>query len=243
MQPTLEIFRRLVRSLPPLVPSELRGRLKWSLLNLEHNPGTTTEQVEDTMIAFGYEVWPFRQAYQEFLSLYEARLGDHFLEPTLSPGLLARYHEFKLYGGSFKDLHSGSAAHFFESEERSELCVALVNVRRELRQYTDHQIVTIERQKFEKRVADFARVLDDITQRLGELNQLAKTEGEHHPALASQIRQQVRAFEFGLCSLGPDLNYNAVCEAPGYFRGRKSELQRLRGIHIPVELDILAITN
>lgn len=242
MQSTLEIFRRLVHSLPPLVPSELRARLRATLAELEQSSGVTVTQVEDTMIAFGYEIWPYRQAYGDFLSVYEAQLGDHFLIPTLTANLAERYSEFKLFGGSFKDLHSGSAAHFFNSEERAELCAALVTVGHALRKYTDHQIITIDREKFLARVVEFSRIMDDITRRLGQLNQMARAE-LHHPELSAQIRAQVRAFEFGLCSLGPDLSYDAVCQAPEYFHGRRHELQRLRGIHVPVEVDFYAISG
>lgn len=239
MQSTIELFHHLANSLPPVVPSRVARHLAQAIKRAESDPSLTVEHVEDMMIAVGYEVWPYARSYQDFLNLYEAKLGEHFFLPKLSPAVLSRYQEFKLYGGTLRDLHSGRPADFFSSEERGELCAALVDLQQDLRQYVDHQIITTERKIFMTRVQEFSVLLKDIKVRLIELKALAEIE-QSHPALADQIRGQVRAFEFGLCNLGPELDYAAVCSAPEYFHGRGRELQRLRGIHLPLEIDFYA---
>lgn len=239
MQSTIEVFRHLIASLPPLIPGELKTRLVESLAQVESEEGVTVEEVEDVMILFGYEVWPYLQAYREFLNSYEAKVGEHFLLPKLSESLQSRYHEFKLYGGNLRDLHSGRPADFFTHEERGELCVAFVELQHELRRYVDQQIITTERDRFLARVEEFAALLEDIRDRLEGLKDLAHGEADH-PNLANEIRARVRGFEYGLCYLGPELDYAAVCETPEFFRGRKSELNRLRGIHEPLNVDFYA---
>ena len=46
---------------------------------------------------------------------------------------------------------------------------------------------------------------------------------QEHPELAAEIRSQIRAFEYGLCLLGPAHHYEAVCQAEEHFIGRKEE--------------------
>lgn len=239
MQSTIELFHHLADSLPPVVPSRVVRHLAQAIKRAESDPSLAVEHVEDMMIAVGYEVWPYSQAYRDFLNLYEAKLGEHFFLPKLSPSAQSRYQEFKLYGGTLRDLHSGRPADFFSAEERAKLCAALVDFQQDLRQYVDHQILTTEKKIFMARVQEFFVLLKDIQARLAELKHLAARE-QNHPALADQINAQVRAFEYGLCNLGPALDYSAVCAAPEYFNGRGRELQRLRGIHQILEIDFYA---
>ena len=55
--------------------------------------------------------------------------------------------------------------------------------------------------------------------------------------LFNEINSKIRDFEHSLCSLGTELDYEAVCQAPDFFAGRKIELSRLRGINIPMQID------
>ena len=207
-----------------------------ALSHLENDQTVSLEEIEDTMIKFGYEVWPWNQAYKEFLAVAETRVGEHFLLPKLTPELQQKYHDFKLYGGTLRDLHSGRPADYFTSEQRGELCVALVEMQRELRAYVNRELVGIEKVRYLRRVNEFQKVLEEIKATLNHLRELADKE-QDHPNLANEIREKVRVFEHGLCLLGPELEYEAVCAAPEFFHGRKHELNRLRGIHRSVEVD------
>lgn len=210
-----------------------------ALERLEEGEDVTLEEIEDTMIAFGYEVWPWNQAYREFLAVAEASVGEHFLLPKLPPTLQNKFLDFKAFGGSLRDLHSGSAADYFTSDERVLLCQALVDMQIELRQYVAQEVAGLGRNRYMDRVHEFMKLSKDIQKTLDSLRMLAHNE-QDHPTLADEIRSQVRAFEYGLCYLGPELDYEAVCAAPDFFKGRKSELDRMRGIHVPFKANFYA---
>ena len=210
-----------------------------ALDHLEHDQTITLAEVEDTMIFFGYAAWPWNQAYKEFLATAESKVGEHFLLPKLSPGLQKKYHDFKHHGGTLRELHSGRPADFFESEERQELCVALVEIQGELRHYAAQELIGISKDRYLLRVKEFSNVLADIKKTLDILRALAEKE-QDHPTLAAEIRSRVRGFEEGLCLLGPELDYRAVCESEEFFHGRKQELNRMKGIHVPKIIDFYA---
>lgn len=236
MQSTVELFRHLYEHLPPLLPPEIKKRMEHALEHVEGDAAVTLPEIEDTMIEFGYEVWPFMQAHREFMALYEAKMGEHFLLPKLSSNLQERYADFKTYGGTLRDLHSGRPADFFSGEERVELYETLVNLQTDLRRYVDHQVVSTDRQKYLERIEEFSVLLEDIQVKLSALNDLARAE-QDHPTLAEELRQQVRAFEYGLSYLGPELDYEALKQAAEHYHGRRKELSRFRGIHTPIEID------
>ena len=230
MQSTIKLFWHLCDSLPPLFPPEAAGQVKNELVNLSQRSDITLAEIENSMIKFGYVVWPWHQAYKYFLAAVEEKTGEHFLLPKLTPELRRRYEDFQRYGGVLRELHSGRPADFFSGEERADLCAALVETQLELKAYVNNDVASVRRGKYLKRVAEFSGVLEEIAVNLERMNELASAE-QDHPALADQIRSQVRAFEYGLCFLGPEIGPTAVCQSVEYFAGRKDELNRLRGIH------------
>lgn len=208
--------------------------MEHALEHLKNDQSITMSEIEETMIVFGYEVWPWNQAYREFMTIAETEVGEHFLVPRLSPELQAKYHDFKKYGGTFRELHAGQPADFFDLEQRNELCQRLVEMQYDMRGYVDREIVSTGKKKYLERVNEFKKLLKDIKATLDHLRTLADTE-QDHPTLADEIRARVEHFEHGLCLLAPALDYAAVCNSVEFFKGRRHELNRLRGIHIPVQ--------
>lgn len=163
MQSTIDIFHRLYTHLPPLFPGEIAEKMGHALEHLEHDETITVSEVEDTMINFGYQLWPWNQSYREFLVLAESQVGEHFLFPKLNKELKHKYLDFKRYGGDLRELHSGRPADFFTAEERGALCGALVDLQRELRHYVDRSLIGLEKTRYLRRVNEFKTVLDEIT--------------------------------------------------------------------------------
>ena len=240
MQSTINLFRHFYETLPPLFPADTAEKIAHALEHVEQDPNMSLNDIEGTMITFGYEAWPWNQAYREFFAITEATMGEHFLLPKLTPELRRRYQEFQRYGGNLRELHSGRPADFFSGEERTDLCAALVETQVELRDYVNREVASVHRDKYLKRVAEFSSVLEEMTRHLEQLNGLAEAE-QDHPALADQIRSRVRAFEYGLCFLGPEIGSEAVCQSVGFFAGRKHELNRLRGIHEEKQIDFYGL--
>ncbi|TAN33769.1 hypothetical protein EPN28_01295 [Patescibacteria group bacterium] len=236
MQSTLFIYKHLCARLPPLFPTEHLESARAEIARLEREKNTGVEDVENSMIKFGYEAWPWNQAYREFLENAEAQVGEHFLLPHLSDEMREKFEDYRHYGMGLHDLHSGRSAEYFTSDERALLCEALVETQKQLRAYVDRDICGLSKKKYLARVKEFARILEQIKEKMDELRALADKE-EEHPALAGEIRQRVRLFEHGLCLLGPDLDYDAVCGSIDFFHGRRQDLSRMRGINIPKQID------
>jgi len=233
---TIQLFRYFYSNIPPLFPAEEKEKIKNALRELETNQSLTLTQIENTMISFGYVLWPWNQAYKDFLTIAENAYGDEFLLPQLSEGLQKKYLNYKDYGLSLRDLHSGRPAVFFDSEERVELYRALLKMQEGLKKYVNQQIMSTEKGRFTKKVEEYGEILENIEEKLKDLRELAQKE-QDHPALADEIRERIRMFEYGMCLLGPELSYHSVAESIDFFAGRKMDLNRLRGIETVKEID------
>jgi hypothetical protein len=236
MQSTLQLFRFLYNHIPPLVPEEVVFSMEKELIRLEQNCNATLAEVEKTMIRFGYHVWPWNQAYAYFLHLAENKLGEHFLVPAMSDGLREKYLSFKDFGGTLHDLHSGRPASFFTSDERGELCEKLVDMKLQLKQYVDREVIAVNRNTYLSKVEEYKILLEKIKFNLESLRNFVEKEEDGSP-LVAEIEAKIKDFEHGLCLLGSELNYEAVCQAHDFFKGRKVELSRMRGINIPMQID------
>lgn len=219
---TIEIFTLLIDELPPLVPESIKKDADQAMEQIHNNFDLTLEELEKTVIVFGKKLWPYRKAFEEFFDIYETRFGEKFLIGTLPPGLKKRYMEFKEYGGTYRDLHTGNPSVFFVADERHLLCKAVIQVNEDVRLHTIQAVLAMDKVNYEKRVVEFQLILDDIEKRLDALRLMADDEQEH-PELATEIRQQVLSFEYGLCLLGPPHHYDAICRAQEHYVGRKEE--------------------
>lgn len=230
MHSTLAIFRHLVSVLPPLVPETILSTMKHALEHFEVHPEATLEELEQVMCAYGYELWPYNQAFREEILWAEQEVGERFLLPRLSPGLKKHYLEFKKNGGTIRVLHSGSGAAEFSSSERVELCEVLVMLQRDLRAYATQHVLGVARKHYKQHVEYFRGRLEMMHKHIEELHHLADHEDEH-PIFANEIRQQIKAFEQGLCLLGPELSYDAVCASVDYFKGRQNQLKHFKYLY------------
>ena len=233
---TIQLFRYFYQNIPPLFPSEEKDKIKNALRELETNQSLTATQIENTMISFGYVLWPWNQAYKDFLTIAENAYGDEFLLPQLSENLQKKYLNYKDYGLSLRDLHSGRPAVFFDSEERVELYKALLKMQEGLKKFVNQQIMSTEKGRFIKKVEEYGEILENIEEKLRGLREVAQKE-QDHPALADEIRERIRMFEYGMCLLGPELSYHSIAESIDFFSGRKTDLNRLRGIETVKEID------
>lgn len=225
---TIDIFKHMAGNLPPLLPDEIKKEVVHALEHLENDYTIGLEEVEDVVIGLGKKVWPYWKAFDEMLVFHQSKMGEKFLEGKMSLELKKKYKLFKEHGGDYHDLRAGGPAAFFEPEERQKLSEILVDVDNELRRYVCQAVLSSERKKYEDLIIELQGVLDDIEKRLDYLRIVAEDE-EEHPHLASEIRGQVRAFEFGLCLLGPRTMTHEVENAKEHFEGRKRE-KRMWGI-------------
>jgi hypothetical protein len=236
MQSTISLFRHLHKNLPPLFPPDIEKRISMIIRDLEKESRSTLEEIEDKMIAFGTEVWPWMQAFMEFLRVTEKKMGEHFFIPHLSDELIEKYEAFKKIGYTLSELYVGRAIHFFSPEERQKIAEACVEMKQDAIRYTKQEILSTSKKEYLARVEKYKKELEPVKKSLHRLQQLAYQEKEHEH-LMKEIRARIRSIEESLVMLGQELQHHHVHHSPEFFEERKLHLERLKGIHVPQFFD------
>ncbi len=235
MQFTLTLFKRLVDNIPPLFPEDLKYQIKKDLKDIQENT-TSLEKLEEVMIRYGYEIWPWNKAFREILSVVEEKVGEQFLLDNLPTSLQEKFLEYRHLGLNLKDFHSGRLANYFDEDQRILLASALVNMKSQVHEFAVREVVGLKKEFYLNKLKEFKIILEDIKHNLNRLKDLAKKENDH-TTLANEISARVEMFEHGLCLLAPEISHEEVKRAHEFFVGRKQELNRLRGIHETIEID------
>lgn len=227
---TTMLFERLCRQIPPLVPDGIQKDMSNALEQVQENVSLTIEELEDTVIFFGKQLWPYREAFLEFYRVYEGHMGETFLMQKLDPHLKKQYRLFKEMGGTFRDFHDGGLTNLFTAEDRMSLCEILVDVNAELWDYTVQKVLSTDRTQYEERIREFQQIFEDMEAKILSLAEMADREQEH-PELAAEIREHIKGFEEGISLLGPKIGYDALCDV-SHFEGRKKEKEVFRRLHV-----------
>ncbi|PIT87485.1 MAG: hypothetical protein COU31_02865 [Candidatus Magasanikbacteria bacterium CG10_big_fil_rev_8_21_14_0_10_40_10] len=233
---TLQLYRHFYDNLPPLLPAELCRQIEKSLLGFEQASSVALEELENEIIKFGYNVWPYWQAYQEFMEQAVIKTGHDYVLAHLSDELKEKYLDLKNYGAVWHDFYLGRPAEIFESEHRVELAMAMVEATQKIKNTVGLEIRGLGREQYLRRVEDYNLLLQKIVLEVEALKKMAEQEKEHL-SLAEQIRAKIIDIEHGLCFLGRQLEWHDIKNAREFFVGRRAELNRLKGIHIPKKID------
>lgn len=213
-------LERLFFNLPPLVSAEVKVELQNILEELAREPRAIVE-VEDIIIGFQKEIWPYTQAFEEVVQRYLDEMGESLLMRKGSYELRHAYEKYR-QTGTWAGLYKGEGVHAFTVEERTELHEILVDIMCDVREFARQAALMNDRANYVKRVRYYQERYMAIEHELGRLKQLA--DSEENIDLAREIRQHSRDFELSIASLGPSFDFEAMCNAHAHFVGRKKEL-------------------
>lgn len=233
---TLSIFEQLTATLPPMFPLGIAQKMSFAIDQIKNDPRANRKMIEDTMIRFGYDLWPWRQAFNDFLGLNEGKLGEQFFLSHLPKDLGENYMKYKEYGLSWKDLYSGRAIKYFDDNDRVALFEALVKTKNDLFSFTKREVSGLLKNQYLQKVEEYKNTLQKIGDIISQMRAMADEE-QYHPILAGELRAKIHAFECGLCALAPNSSLDDVMNALEFFVERKMHLNMMRGIDKQVSVD------
>ncbi|TAL19212.1 hypothetical protein EPN90_04575 [Patescibacteria group bacterium] len=106
-QYSLDLLRQVIGKAPRFFPSGRKTDMLDALAKLEREPGTTPKMIDDAIIVFGREIWPYRQAFWHIHDTDGRHDEDLYLREALAPELRAKYEAFLRKGLRVEDIRRG----------------------------------------------------------------------------------------------------------------------------------------
>lgn len=181
---------------------------------LAADPNAALSQIEDAIVAFGKEIWPYRKAYQELHDEYGK--DEPYLREALSPATCAKYEQFRTGGGKLEDIRGGAQLEqTFTAEEKHEIEEAWLAARARAHKELDAAIAGEWRQKFESSLAALRGKQEEIEKRIAALRVLA----EESPKWSAEIVDKVKVFEEGWSGVEREVAEDDIRGEIEYYRG------------------------
>lgn len=193
---SLQLFKLLLDKKPAGLAAEVGNKAEEEYERLQ-SEAKIAEEVEEAMIVFGKQAWPYWQAELEFMEKYgKSKEMDLFLE-NLSDDLRAKWQLFEDGGGDMHDYRQAEGfEEAFSADEDHIISEALIKAKQTMRKNV--KILAQEKaDEYNELVKKYQAEEEEILGKLEELRQLKETGDKWD----EEIDKEIYFFEKGLAEL------------------------------------------
>ncbi len=184
---------------------------------LAANASATQAVIEERLIIFGQELWPYRRAFAELHDSQGRQKEDVFLQEALAQkGLKERYLNFLAGGGKVEDIRQGGEFEvFFTPDERAAVVEAKLAAH-------DAAVRELEAlclgPKGETCAAAVARYQKEQVEMLNLLTRLSAL-ANRSDKWATEIHNKVQAFQLGWSGVEREVRKEDILGEIEYYQG------------------------
>jgi len=215
-QYSLDLLRQVIAKAPRFFPSGRRTDMEDALAALERDHGASRETIEETAIAFGKEIWPYRKAFWHIHDTDGRHDETEYLEAALSPTTLEKYRAFVKKGGSIKDVrHGGDFESGFTPEEKQELVLAKLSAHDKVVEGIESLCSGEHKQVCEDALKGYKEEVKRIDGMIAELGSYA----EKSEKWRDEILDKVKVFSEGWSGIEREVTAEDVKGEIDYYQG------------------------
>lgn len=221
---TIRMVEILVSFTPPLTPKKAIIEVR-EILERARQDQIDIDQLENAAVSYGLTVWPYKEAFNQFVESYKEHFFEKLLLQKASHAIKKAYEIFKASGGHWSQLYKGGLVGILTPETRAEMNHLLVDIVNEIKVLAAQAVASTEKERYEAEIEKFKFLLEEIMLVLSDLHELA--EKEETPRLVREIKQFVKSFKHDMALLGSKVSVHTLKNAFEHFKGRKKDLRIL----------------
>lgn len=186
--------------------------------DMKNEPATPRNKIEDAIIVFGKEIWPYRKAFWHVHD--EARIEEeNYIRENLTPALREKYETFLRKGGRIEDIRKEAQLEdletFFTSDELAELVEAKMNAHDRVVAEVDSLCSGIQKEVCVNALGEYQEEQKKIEELIGQLKALS----DNAPKWQAEILDKVRTFLAGWSGLEREVVADDVKGEIDYYLG------------------------
>lgn len=192
---TINLLKNLIATAPMTFPKSRQEDMLKRADDFLNNPESALSDIEQTIISYGREIWPYRESYQKMYELYGRQPEEEKLASFLSGDLKNKYLKFLDDRGNIEKLTPGapSLENYFTSDEQAALVEAELKAHDAVHNTIEKLIIGEKQEEYYQLLEVYKNEERQIEEKLKEL----KAIGEHAPKWQTEIDEKVKAFEEG----------------------------------------------
>lgn len=174
------------------------------LERMRKDPAVSRDKIDDDIIAFGKEIWPYRKAFWHVHD--EAKLEEQqYIREKLNPTLREKYEQFLRKGGRIEDIRKEAQLldleTYFTPDELGGLVEAKLSAHDRVVSEVDSLCAGEKKQVCTNALAGYIEEQKKIEEFINQL----RTLGESSLKWKSEILDKVRTFEAGWSGLEKEM--------------------------------------
>jgi len=206
---TLNLFLQMIERAPGIFPSDRKEEMKKKYKEYLNNKKIPCEKVEETVIAFGREIWPYRKAWQEMYEKYGRPKEAEYFEKNLPKELHEKYFSCKVKGGGHclrEYRMCGLMETCFSPDEKFFLDETVIATLNKTRQEVDQLVLGEKRNEYQKLLEKWQAIQKEMEAGISQLKKMAETNLKWR----AEILNKVKTIEHGWSIIEQDINLKDI---------------------------------
>lgn len=193
-QATIDLMKTVIHKLPCVFPSDRHQAMEDAVARFERDPEAKLPDIENKLIEFGLELWPYCEAHDAFHKIHGAKKEKALMSASLSPTAKKELEAFIKEGGDIESMKDGEKFEtFFSPEIRAELIDAEMKAHEQVHEEMERLMSTERRADFDALLRGYQDKMAAITNKIKELEALSA----RSPQWAAEIADKVKTFKEG----------------------------------------------
>lgn len=215
-QYSLDLLSQIIDKAPRFFSPGRKQEMVAALEKFKQDADAPQKEIDDAIIAFGKEIWPYRKAFWHIHNTDGRHNEQEYLLKELSPELLQKYNLFLKKGFQIQDIrHGGDFEDFFTSEEKHALIEAKLNAHNKVVDAIESLCSGEHKDRCEDALVKYKNEVVAIENLIEHLRSFAGRSDKWR----TEILDKVRTFEEGWSGLEKEVTSEAVQGEIDYYSG------------------------
>ncbi len=191
---TINLLKNLILSAPITFPAARKSEMLKRVDAYLADPLAPLEQIKETVINFGKELWPYRASYEKIYEQYGRKPEEEKIASFLSKELKEKYKKFLEDRGNIEKMKSDADWEiYFAPTEQAAMVEAELKAHDEIHADIQKMILGSSQAEYQALLEQYKNEERQIEERLGQLEKIAG----RAPDFAEEIAGKVEAFKEG----------------------------------------------
>lgn len=215
---TLDILKQVIEKAPDFFPADRKKEMEKTLAALRADAATPRQKIDEAIISFGKEIWPYRKAFWAVHD--ESKIEEQqYIREKLSPAVREKYEIFLRKGGHIEDIRTEAGLDeletFFTPEEMTDLVEAKLAAHDRVVSEVEALCAGDKKDVCTDALGKYIEEQKKIDEAIKQLGALAANSGKWE----SEIKDKVRTYEAGWSGLEREVSAADLAGEVDYYLG------------------------